>query len=488
MRSSPLTTRAARALLAAGACCAPFLAPPAAPRAHAQVADAEPYYIEVQRDNVYLRCGDGTVWYAVAQVDADAVLRVDGEGFDWLRVAFPDGVGALVRADEGALDAQRAVIRLTRPSKLRYYNRDNGVVNSWKTLLDQPLPAGEELPHLDTLRDEAGQPVGFLVEAPDEARAFISQQLTSRISEEEALARLGRNDRDDEQPPRAESPAPEQPTQTAAAPREESAPPETTRPADESSAQAPDTQQTEPADADQPDAPGPAAADEPADEPADEAPEQPVDQTAATNEAAPSPPSDPAPVLTMGDADDEAPGRRALTLEELQDAFDRVIAEPILEAEIQPLINGHRELLETIEGDASAESVRAYLRTRIDLLEIRLDLQRQMERVRQIRSRAEQDAESIQSRVAEWRQRPEYLFIGRLAPSAIYDGKRLPLLYRLLSVEDAPGRTIAYIAPDENLDLNAKLGAIVGVVGAREGHGALRAQVVTPERVDVLNP
>lgn len=487
MRSSPLLTRAARALLAAGACCAPFLAPAAAPRAQAQVADAEPYYIEVQRDNVYLRCGDGTVWYAIAQVDADAVLRVDGEGFDWLRVAFPDGVGALVRADEGALDAQRAVVRLTRPSKLRYYNRDNGVVNSWKTLLDQPLPAGEELRHLDTLRDEAGQPVGFLVEAPDEARAFISQQLTNRISEEEALARLGRNDRDDEQQPaRAESPAPEQPAQTAAAPREEPAPTETARSTDESTA--PQPEQAAPIEPTSTNEPAPEQPAEPADETTDEPAERPVDQTAATNEAAPSPPSDPAPVLTMGDADEEPPGRRALTLEELQEAFDRVIAEPILEAEIQPLINGHRELLESLEGDASAESVRAYLRTRIDLLEIRLDLQRQMERVRQIRSRAEQDAESIQSRVAEWRQRPEYLFIGRLAPSAIYDGKRLPLLYRLLSVEDAPGRTIAYIAPDESLDLNAKLGAIVGVVGAREGRGALRAQVVTPERVDVLNP
>ena len=69
-----------------------------------------------------------------------------------------------------------------------------------------------------------------------------------------------------------------------------------------------------------------------------------------------------------------------------------------------------------------------------------------------------------------------------------YDGKRLPLLYRLMSVEGGAGRTLAYIAPAEGTDIAGKLGTIVGVVGTREGAAGLRAQVITPRRIDVLNP
>ena len=57
-----------------------------------------------------------------------------------------------------------------------------------------------------------------------------------------------------------------------------------------------------------------------------------------------------------------------------------------------------------------------------------------------------------------------------------------------MSIEGGAGRTLAYIAPADGLDLNGKLGTIVGVVGEREGAAGLRAQVITPRRIEVLNP
>ncbi len=55
--------------------------------------------------------------------------------------------------------------------------------------------------------------------------------------------------------------------------------------------------------------------------------------------------------------------------------------------------------------------------------------------------------------------------IGRLLPSTVYDGERLPKLYRIVSPEPGAARTLAYIMPQPGLDLDAKLGRIVGVAG-----------------------
>jgi hypothetical protein len=455
MRPATSLMRLVRSGLAAIAIAAPFAGAIPATTATAQVSGVEPYFVEVGQDNVYLRCGDGSVWYAIGKLDAGRVLKVDGEGFDWLRVAFPAGFGALVRDDEGALNEATGMVRLNRPTKLRFYNRDNGVVNSWKTLLDTPLPSGRELRHIETLRNEAGEAVGFLVEPPADARAFVSAQLTSRITEEEAMARLGT--------PLPQRPANEQ--QVAQAPNTTPAQPATTTPS-----------QTQPSQTDRPVAQTP-------DDASDEAPIVPAGSSPTDSTSRPA-----APVLTMQDNEESDAGRRVLTLAELREAFDRVIAAPILDAEIQPLIDEHQALFTALEGDDDAETIRPFLQTRIELLEIRLALQRQMERVDDVQARADEGAESMSSRIAEWQSRPEYLVVGRLTTSAIYDGKRLPLLYRLMSIEGGAGRTLAYIAPADGLDLNGKLGTIVGVVGEREGAAGLRAQVITPRRIEVLNP
>ncbi|MEZ6242198.1 MAG: hypothetical protein R3B57_04070 [Phycisphaerales bacterium] len=88
----------------------------------------------------------------------------------------------------------------------------------------------------------------------------------------------------------------------------------------------------------------------------------------------------------------------------------------------------------------------------------------------------------------KWQAERSYVVVGRLAPSAVYDGQRLPLMYRVQSVDPVLGpRTIAYVRPAPGQDLAPNLGQIVGVVGQSVDDEALRLRIVRPERVDALN-
>ena len=66
----------------------------------------------------------------------------------------------------------------------------------------------------------------------------------------------------------------------------------------------------------------------------------------------------------------------------------------------------------------------------------------------------------------------------------MYDGKRLPMLYRLSS--PSGGRTIGYIRPTEQVDLLPMLGRLVGIVGSKNYDAGYRLLIVSPKRIDIL--
>jgi len=76
--------------------------------------------------------------------------------------------------------------------------------------------------------------------------------------------------------------------------------------------------------------------------------------------------------------------------------------------------------------------------------------------------------------------------VGRLTASVVYDGKRLPLLYRVQSIDEDSGRTLAYVVPAKGVDLSGSLGSIVGVAGVAHVDASSRLNIVTPQRVDKL--
>lgn len=495
--------------------------------AHAQVRDVEPYHVVVTGERVYLRCGAGGVWYAIGYADTGDVLRVDGEDFKWARVRYPDDAPALVSVEEADYFRDRGVVVITRPSRLKAHNiHGQRFGDSWKNLLMRPLDPGTELRHIDTLRDANGQVEGYLVEAPAGARAFISDQYTRRATPSEITAwRAAQRAATEtaEKPQSAESqarPVAERPTSDAPTPATTTAqrgrtPEPTVTETDRATSSrderaAPTTTENEPvttvADDEAPsaapteDAPSPreVVRRDPASTPAPTErpvarPEQIEARRPATTES--SPIQTPEPTTTTAEtpsdeeptvSDAEAPA--APSFEQLEAAFIALAEQPTEDAEIEPLIAEYRRFRTTIND---TEANQAWLRrvdNRIAILEVRRELQANLLALNEASAEAGADAEAMRARLAQLDRSRPYTLVGRLTASALYDGKRLPLMYRLQSVDAGGGRTIAYLVPNEDIDLRGRLGSIVGVEGQSRIDPALKLRIVQPSRVDLLTP
>jgi hypothetical protein len=80
--------------------------------------------------------------------------------------------------------------------------------------------------------------------------------------------------------------------------------------------------------------------------------------------------------------------------------------------------------------------------------------------------------------------RQQYTAIGVLNASVVYDGVRLPRLYRLQ--DPVSGHTTAYLMEDPELKLSSMLGLVVGVKGGESFDESLRRNIITPKTVAVL--
>ncbi len=468
-------------------------------RAEAQTAPVEPYYIAVTGNDVYLRSGPGNVWYAVGRANTGDMLRVDGEDFSWLRVAYPENVPALVSAEDADFDRARNVVVITKPTRLKARNIHGSTPReSWKNLLERPVAPGTSLKLIDTLRDEAGAVAGYLVAAPGEARVFISGQFTRRASAgeveawraaERAKALLAERADEPRRPVTTTTPATTAnrptPTDRAAEPVDESsaqliADPVADKPTPEVSAERPSARIAE-----TPAPTGPAPREESKSETKavieDERPvvaSKPTSPaTPAVAEAAETPADEP-----------EAEARPIAAFESLESAFKAMSSQPVEEAEIEPLIAEYRRLADSLPDAESSRVWRVQIQNRVMLLEVRRQLQENLREVEAASAAASRHADAIARRSTELDRSRPYELVGRLSTSTIYDGRRLPLMYRLQSVEAGGGRTIAYIVPTPGVDLAGRLGAIVGVEGPSRLDPALRLRIVQPTRVETLTP
>jgi hypothetical protein len=122
---------------------------------------------------------------------------------------------------------------------------------------------------------------------------------------------------------------------------------------------------------------------------------------------------------------------------------------------------------------------------RIAALRLRADLQEQMQKMNEALAAADAGSQRVQENAQTLEANPVYRFVGRLGSSTVYNGQRLPLLYRVQAVDS--GRTIAYLTPAPDLDLVAKLGSVIGVVvkSSREDE-SLGLPLVDARRVDVI--
>jgi uncharacterized protein YgiM (DUF1202 family) len=383
------------------------------------------FSVTVTRDDLPLRSGPATLHYPVANLKAGTVLRVDGDESGYFRVAYPAGLRAFVRAEELTVDASGKTAKLQRPSRLRAVNMTAGDRGSWYPLLERDLPAGTELTVLDTIKGEDGKPVMFAVAAPDQARGFVLKDFVRRLSDAEAGA------------------APATASSTPA-------PAGRLVPVDGGTG-TPSTQTM-------PNVIG----------------SQPTTITMQPDGAASAPAATPAPAAPA----QPSPAQALIML------YRRVQAEPIETAELDEAIRQFDTYLTTANpGDRSTRQLMSML----DVLRLRRDARDQVRKSQATSTELAQQQASLTQQIAELERQAVYRAIGRVMPSLVFNGDDLPRLYRIVSPEPGTARTIGYVAEAPGLDLAGKVNRIVGIVGDARLDEALRANIITPVRIDVLN-
>ncbi|MEC9373836.1 MAG: hypothetical protein VYC34_08330, partial [Planctomycetota bacterium] len=450
--------------------------------AKAQQTEEIEQYLVVEGDNVVLRCCPWSFGYPVGELDSGEVLFADERADTMFRVRYPEGTPALVEVEDVDYSAATGKVKLRNASRLLAHNVSDTAPQSWKSLLSTPLPAGTELTVQKEVRNSDGRVTGYLVDAPKGARGYVDAQFVREATEQETRAyRVARGE-------------------IAATTERETAA------ADAASNQAAEgSQQTEVAQA------TPAEGDD-----------ESVETVAASQERTPrstqgdggmaaqnrgqgttgamtpsetqvaqasdgdAPATDGAGGADASQEEAAAEDRPAPTLAELDASFEEVMKAPVEDAEVMPLIGEYEAMLSATPDTEFDQSMRKYLRGKIELLRIRKELQDSMRRLASLEDRAQQTSEEIRTSVRGLDRRHEFLAVGRLTTSSLYNGRRLPLMYRLVSMGPEGQRTVAYLAPSDEVDLSGRLGQVVGVTGSRIADSNLRLNVIRPTQLHTL--
>jgi len=415
-------------------------------------------YVVVSAEDAVLRCGEGIVFYPIAKLKRGRVLEVDGRRDQWLRVRL-SGVGsAFVKAER--VRVQDGWATLTEATRLRQVNVGSGYVGSWKSLLGDPLEVGTRLKIIEPVPGQTGEPVAYRVTAPTGSHGFIHQRLVRDATEQEIAAF------------KAGAPA-----AGVNAARETGSKPRAG--ASEASA-------------DTGDAPSQAEAD-------DESLLEPImDPVADAGEGLTTTPRVPNRVQKPSTAV-AAPRERTIkapdggahavaSLDDLERAFSAVRAQKGEDAELEALIGQFEQALSAITGQGPIEQrLRRRVRQRIDLLRLRLDVREERRRMDEAARGARQASSRFADQIEQIRRDGAYTLVGRLVPSVVYDGTRLPLMYRLRSVGQGTPRTLGYLRPGTDQPLYRLLGEVVGVRGQVALDPTIHLRIIVPERVDRID-
>ncbi|MCC5823638.1 MAG: hypothetical protein LAT64_13545 [Phycisphaerales bacterium] len=401
-----------------------------------EVREIEPTWHIVTRDGVSIRCGPESVFYAVAEYNAGRMLLADGRVGNQLRVRYPSDLTAMVPVDEVEA-VNDTTVRLTRASGLRSPSLLLGLSGSWKSLYDAELPAGTRLTVRETLRNDRGQIVGYRVAAPrppvaqGHPRAFVAADAVREATPEEIERHM-------------ESRQPAEPTPTEPRVQEPAAEPEPE----------PETREPEPVEATEPERTEPAEPAEPETRPE-------------------PPPQPPAPVIEPSE------------LEVLEASFAdaRRLPPAQLDEALEELLAEFRRTRAEADDD---ERLAAQLDMRIEWLQLRIATRDQRRAIEAALTSADERSRNLERQVAEWRRGRTYALVGRLVVSTVYNGERLPRMYRVQTVSPVDGatRTLGYVTPDPSID--GKLGRVVGIVGEPRFDPQLRLVIIRPDQVDVM--
>ncbi len=424
------------------------------PHASTRLIDAEGMI--TARPGALLRTAPNARFYPIVIIETPQRLEVvdpiPRKGF--VRVALPPETSALVSAEACEAVDDRSV-RVTRPTRLIALHARSGPEASWKSLLDNPLRPGSRLEVVDVVRDRMGGIQAYLVAAPSDASAWIAVDQIVPLPEPKPVEQT-------------QGDVPE------AEPARENDTPEAGDIPDVGSENA-GTRRT--------------ATDEPVEAgsnlmeamvpPGAEAPGgvEPAPSNLATNA--------PAALIEQGSSDTPSAEQEALDPAELEAVYQRARQSDTFEDELEALLAEHRRTLASLPNDPFNERLRRQLERRIAYLEARIAFRDGPERLAAQRAAMPRISEQLREKLERLRAGNEFQLIGRLVVSRVYDGKRLPRLYRVRSA-DALGRTLGYVRPQEGQDMTPYLDHIVGVAGSVE-EGPVGSRIVIPSRVEILD-
>jgi len=175
---------------------------------------------------------------------------------------------------------------------------------------------------------------------------------------------------------------------------------------------------------------------------------------------------------------------RTARLAALDKAFRLALKERIESAELEILQTQFVQFADLVNV---TEVEKKTALARADVLGLKVAVQDQLARLREMRERTQIDIENIGATRVAMDARAPYDVVGRLNASVVFSGEgSMPLLFRLQ--DTSGGQTIAYIRPDERFDITAMTGLLVGIIGDSRYDEALQLNVVRPRRIDLLAP
>ncbi len=178
--------------------------------------------------------------------------------------------------------------------------------------------------------------------------------------------------------------------------------------------------------------------------------------------------------------------RKIVEAETLTKLYTDAVSKRADQVELEPVIAEFERTIESLKKEEGTERLRQQLDRRLQVLKMRAELQAALRQTGTSSDALKQQSDQMKAELKRLESLRQYTVVGRLVASSVYDGKQLPLMYRVLSPEPTSTRTLAYVAPEANSDLTDKAGKIVGVVGESKFDESLRVNIVTPTRVDVL--
>ena len=426
---------------------------------------AEPYIAIVTADGVYVRSAPSVQSsYPFGKLKRGDLVRVGEESFGWARVqtegaAFAQIYGVVPADSRVTLSEDGGTLSVNAKSELRAPNistPDASLAASWKQIAR--LEPGATLSVVDRVDSE--RDAVYRVRLPAVAEGWVNMNFLRKASQAEA-AKFNAPTPEELATMAAADVLTQQVQAPAAAPVDGAAATGTT------DAAAPDVTGTNDAPID---ATGTPTGD------ADVI----VTGTATVPASAPALREPPAPVKTPEQIAFE---RRRATMADLEGLYTSIRGQTKAEAELHALRGRYLDLAVVAAGDPEIVSK---ANGRAEQLRLEIEVQSRIIELERMKARIEGERDSIASVARAIEARSEYTVVGILNASLVYDGQRLPLLYRIQ--DPSTGQTVAYVSPGPGFQLSTMLGNLLGVRGEKSYDEALRVDVVAPRTVDILTP